>query len=138
MMRLEKIANSMLDHVRQYWERDGLKLMMCILGGIYMGWASCQYLAGWGSVDSLRSIESMKYFNLKNPVKIVKSVDEKIRCNTNTWQPVIYRDVKFEDSSGLTLRYHHHWILEKKGNMFDPKPGEKYEIFNNQIIMQRR
>ena len=98
---------------------------------VILGILTYNILATYGTFDKpSRTKEAIEFHNQSNPIKEVVSVDISYSLeSTATWQPIRHQKVIFTDGSKVTLDNHIHWLLDlKKGEPFDVKPGERYEV----------
>ncbi len=99
-----------------------------------------------GMFDSMRTKEAAwLQGNPTNTVRTVAAVEEEWKDNVtyslmmDGYNPKVRREVTFEDGSQTTLNYRTlAWqpiMRWKNGDMFNPQPGEQYEVTSrNQIV----
>jgi hypothetical protein len=92
-----------------------------------------------GCNDSLRTKSAMEFHSDTNRIKTVVRVSEDWYAMHSN--PLVQREVVFSDSSKTVLHYRvaahmpfKSWI---DGEEFKPKPGEQYELTNNNTLVQR-
>ena len=118
-----------------------------------MGYAIFSLGSYNGCFDSDRTIEAAKHHDVGNPVKTIASVEEEWSDNSalafassmmggGGYNPHVTRRIVFEDGSQGTISYRtlacqpiRKWL---RGDEFDPKPGEKYEVFPSGQLLVRK
>jgi hypothetical protein len=99
-----------------------------------------------GCFDSERTEEAFRNFaNRKdNVVKTVAAVREETDpgYNSATWMnPMVTREVEFDDGTEATLRYRTHaWMPMRRwinGDEFSPEVGESYEVTKHNQFVRR-
>ncbi len=97
-----------------------------------------------GCLDSDRTGGALRHQNPSNPIKTVVSVEEEWSDNSalsmisgGVYNPHVRREITFEDGSKAMLSYRtqawqpiRRWL---RGEEFNPKPGEKYEVVSGDV-----
>ncbi len=101
-----------------------------------------------GCLDSQRTKSAERYYRTcETSVKTVKQVSEEWRDNETSFldisgfNPQVIRTVEFEDGSKSVLSYrtmaHQPLVRWIRGEEFNPKPGEKYEVTSQGGIVRK-
>jgi hypothetical protein len=99
-----------------------------------------------GCFDSERAEDALRNFAHRkdNVVKTVVGVTEETDpgYNSATWMnPMVTREVEFDDGTEITLRYRTHaWMPMRRwinGDEFSPEVGERYEVTKRNQFVRR-
>lgn len=142
----ENMEQSLSDKLKEFgWKvgdclKTGAKATITLVVG---GFVLYTLASSNGCLDSLRTKETRQYSNQKNPIKIVKGIEEEWKDNSAFalassaiggcgYNPRVIRKITFEDGTQTILDYRvlawQPFMRWKNGEEFNPKVGEKYEV----------
>ncbi|MBW3014501.1 hypothetical protein KY335_04665 [Candidatus Woesearchaeota archaeon] len=126
---------------------EGIKPILQVGGTIFFALYIPYTLASHnGLLDSDRTKEAEEMHDESNPIKTVKTVEEKWRDHILTpygdgFNPRVIRTVTFADGTETKLDYRvmawQPFMKWKNGYEFNPQAGEKYEVTSGNELVKK-